>query len=151
MKIPFPIYFWYNFRTFLNMAKKIPTLLLLACMANTAKSQDIQEFFFNLYTDSLKIGTFNYINVDALLKNGRYLPLDQKTVLFESSAGSWEGNSLFLDTSFKADSVVVRASLKKDLQQTKTITIYIKKGESMYKVKTEKELLDELNRKKPRR
>lgn len=133
------------------MAKKIPFLLLLVCLAKAGKSQDIQEFFFNLYTDSLKIGTFNYINVDALLKNGRYLPLDNKAILFESSAGSWEGNSLFLDTSFKADSVVVHATLKKDPQQNKIITIYIKKGESAYKIKTEKELLDELNRKKPRK
>lgn len=133
------------------MIKKLPILALFVFSASAGKTQEIEEFFFNLYTDSLKIGTYNYINIDALLKNGRYLPLDNKTIVFESSAGSWEGNSLFLDTGFKADSVIVKATLIKDPLFQKTITIYIKKGESMYRVKTEKELLDELKRNKPRR
>lgn len=131
------------------MLKKLSLLFFGFFCQSQGKTQNIKDFFFNLYTDSLKIGTFNYINIDALLTNGSYYPLDNKTVEFVSSAGTWDGNSLFLDTSSKVDSVVITAILKKNKTQQKTITIFIKKGESAYKVKTEKELLDELNKKKP--
>ncbi len=133
------------------MIKKLLLLFFGIICLQEGKAQNVQDFFFNLYTDSLKIGTFNYINVDALLTSGSYYPLDNKTVEFVSSAGTWDGNSLFLDTSFKADSVVITATLKKNKNLQKTVTIFIKKGESAYKVKTEKELLDEMNKRKPRK
>ncbi len=131
-----------------DMIKKVPLLFFGIFSLSHVKAQNIQDFFFNLYTDSLKIGTFNYINIDALLTSGSYYPLDNKTVEFLSSAGTWDGNSLFLDSALKVDSVVITATLKKNRDLQKTITIFIKKGESAYKVKTEKELMDELNKKK---
>jgi hypothetical protein len=105
--------------------------------------QAVESYFFNLYTDSLKKGTFNYINVDALMSDGTYRPLDNKTLIFSSNTGSWDGNSLFIDTNYAHDSVVVTIALRKYEDQNKSITIYIKKGESKYRVKTEAELLEE--------
>ena len=127
--------------------KKLLTILFV-CLAFGVKAQKIEAIFFNLYTDSLKKGVHNYINVDGKLSDGKYLPLMADEVKFTSCAGKWNGNSLILDSSYKADSVVVTATLKQNPSVSKTITIYLKRNLDEGKLKTEKELLEEWKKKK---
>ncbi|MCW3115851.1 MAG: hypothetical protein JWR18_4247 [Segetibacter sp.] len=81
------------------------------------------------------------------MSNGTYLPLMADEVVFTSSFGRWEGNSLVIDTASKIDSVVITAALKKRPEVKKSVTIYVKKVEVVPVLKTEKELLDEWTKK----
>jgi hypothetical protein len=110
-------------------------------------AQKVDSIFFNLYTDSLKKGTFNYINVDARYSNGTYLPLTNKELTFTASCGTFEGTSLFLDKDFKGEKVVVKAVLKSNPSVWKEITIYIKKKEEDEKLKTLDQILNEPKKK----
>ena len=92
--------------------KNLFSILLLIIASKTADAQKLDSLYFNLYTDSLKKGTFNYINVDGRFSDGRYLPLTTKELIFTCDAGKFEGNSLYLDTSVKLEKVIVKVSLK---------------------------------------
>ncbi len=113
-----------------------------------AKAQQIKAISFNLYTDSLKKGVYNYINVDGKDSSGKYLPLTDNDLEFVSNIGRWEGNSLIIDTANKADSVVITASLKAKPLLKKTIVIYIKKKEEGAVLPSESELIDKWTKKK---
>ena len=126
--------------------KNIVTILFLCSFLN-GYSQKIESFSFNLYTDSLKKGVYNYINVDAKLTNGHYLPLTSNEIHLTSSYGKWDGNNLILDRDTKVDSVTIQATLVHNPAMKKTIVIYLKKAETEPELKTEKELLDEWKRK----
>ena len=115
------------------------------------RAQKVESIAFNLYTDSLKKGVYNYINVDGRLTNGNFLPLMSDEVAFTSSAGKWDGNSLIIDSVYKIDSVQITATLKERPEIKKSITIYIKKIETEPPLKTEKELLEEWKRKSRQR
>lgn len=108
-------------------------------------AQKIEKIFFNVYTDSLKKEVWNYINVDAQLSNGKFIPLDTTHLIFTSSFGKWQGNNLYIDQDFKKDSIVITATAKQNAALTKTITLYIKKKESSIPLKTEQQILEELN------
>jgi hypothetical protein len=108
-----------------------------------ANSQKVDSIYFHLYTDSLKKGTHNYINVDGLLSNGRYIPLDSSQIAFSCNTGTWEGNDLVIDSSFKGDSVLVTATLKGEPKISRTISIHIKKKADNGPLKTEADLLKE--------
>lgn len=127
------------------MKKLIFILLLFGLFA--AKSQKIDSIYFNLYTDSLKKGVYNYINVDGKLTTGIYQPLMSDEVTFSSSAGKWDGNSLIIDRDSNIDSVVVTATLKSRPVVKKTVTIFVKKTEFEPPLKTEEELLNEWKKK----
>ena len=99
--------------------------------------------FVNLYTDSLKKGTYNYINVDGLMSNGRYLPLDSNYVVFKSNHGKFYGNSLWLDKDFKEEKVHISIALKSDRKVAQEFDIYIKKKEDGA-LKTEQQVLEEM-------
>jgi hypothetical protein len=107
--------------------KKILLLIVLSASFCVSKAQKIDSIFFNLYTDSLKKGSWNYINIDAKLSNGKYMPLTAKDVNFSISAGKLEGNSIWIDWDFKPDSVIVEIELKKDPSVKRSITIWLKK------------------------
>ncbi len=115
--------------------------------AFAAKAQKVESIYFNLYTDSLKKGVYNYINVDGKLTNGTYQPLMSNEVTFTSSYGRWDGNSLIIDTGARQDSVVITASLKEHPEVKKHVTVYLKKILTEPPLKTEKELLDEWRKK----
>jgi hypothetical protein len=122
--------------------KKIFTIILIL-FSFGAKAQKIENIYFNLYTDSLKKGVHNYINVDGKYTNGSFMPLMSNEVVFTSSAGKWDGNSLILDKDFKTDSVVITVWLKDRPEVKKSVTMYTKKIEIEPTLKTEKELLEE--------
>ena len=122
--------------------KKLLVILILV-FSFTAKAQKIDSIYFNLYTDSLKKGVHNYINVDGKYSNGSFLPLMTNEVGFSSTAGKWDGNSLILDKAAKADSVIITVWLKQRPEVKKSVTVYTKKIEVEPPLKTEKELLEE--------
>jgi hypothetical protein len=122
--------------------KKVIIIFLVVCFAK-AEAQKIESIYFNLYTDSLKKGVHNYINVDGKYSNGSFMPLMTNEVIFSSTAGKWDGNSLILEKEAKTDSVVITAWLKDRPEVKKTVTIYTKKIEVEPALKTEKELLEE--------
>jgi len=90
------------------------------------KAQQVDSIAFHLYTDSLKKGTHNYINVDGLQRNGRWLPLSDKQVDFSSTGGHFSGNDLVLPADFTADKVTITATLKTNRQVRISTTVWIK-------------------------
>ena len=108
--------------------KSFLLISFLLAVAFITKAQKIDSICFHLYTDSLKKGTYNYINVDGKLGNDRWLPLTAKEINFTASAGRFEGNSLFIENNFSEDKVTVKAILKDNTAMFKEITIYVKKG-----------------------
>lgn len=118
----------------------LPFLLLLTCTA--VKAQRIDSIYVNLYTDSLKKGTYNYINVDGLLSNGRYLPLDSTHIIFTASAGKFTGNTLFIDKDYTAEKVTIKAVLRNQPAIFKEFVMYIKIKPDNENLKTVDELFN---------
>lgn len=114
----------------------------------SVKAQHIDSIYVNLYTDSLKKGTYNYINIDGLMSNGKYLPLDSTHIIFTASAGKFYGNSLFIDKNFEADKVNIKAVLRNNPAIFKEFTIYIKIKPDSDNLKTVDELLNGTSNKK---
>ena len=120
--------------------KKIFITFIILFSAFWVKAQKIDSIFFHLYTDSLKKGVHNYINVDGKLSNGRWMPLSEKEILFTSSHGIFEGNDLVLPADFKEKNVNVKAVLKSEPSTWKEITIWIKQIPDPDKLPTEIEI-----------
>ena len=111
-------------------------------------SQKIEGIYFNLYTDSLKKGFYNYINVDGKFSDGNWLPLDSTHIIFTANTGHFDGNDLFIDSSYTADSVKVRAALRNDPAVWKEVVIHIRKRPFTEPLKTNEEILDEMKKKR---
>lgn len=108
-----------------------------------AKAQKIDSIYVHLYTDSLKKGTYNYINIDGKLSNGRYLPLDTTEITFSASDGKFFGNSLWIDPKFAKEKVSIKAVLRSNPALFKEFDIYIKKIPNPARLKTEEEIMKE--------
>lgn len=87
-------------------------LLTFLLIVSGIKAQKVDSIYFHLYTDSLKKGQHNYINVDGKLSNGRWLPLTAKEIKFSCSSAMFEGNELIIPADFKEEKVTVKAVLK---------------------------------------
>jgi hypothetical protein len=101
-------------------------ILFTFLISTKAKSQQVDSIYFHLYTDSLKKGVHNYINVDGKLNNGRWLPLSAKEIEFTTSGGKFEGNDLILPANFKSEKVTIKAILKTNPAVWKEIDIWVK-------------------------
>jgi len=123
------------------------TIILLAS-SSLLKAQKIDSIFFHLYTDSLKKGTYNYINVDGKLNNGRWLPLTSREIQFSASAGKFEGNSLFIEKNQQEQYIRIKAVLKADTTVVKETVIYIKKKEDTEPLKTQEEIMNRRGKKR---
>lgn len=123
------------------------TVLSFVLVANAVFAQKVDDIYFHLYTDSLKKGFYNYINVDGKLSDGNWAPLDSTQVLFISDAGFFKGNDLFIDSSYTGDKVRVKAILKSNPSIHKEVVIYIRKRGFTEPLKTNEEILDEMRRK----
>ena len=125
--------------------KKLKTLLfsLLIAVATFTKAQKIDSIYVHLYTDSLKKGTYNYINIDGKLSNGRFLPLDTTDLVFTSTDGKFYGNSLYIPPDFRKNKVYIKAVLKSNPAIYKQFDIYIKKKPDPATLKTMDEILSE--------
>ncbi len=103
-------------------------LFLLFILSSFAtKAQKIDAIFVNLYTDSLKKGTHNYINIDGQLSNGKYLPLDSTKIIFSCAQAKFEGNSIIIPFDFSAEKVTIKTTLKTNPTIFKEFDVYIKK------------------------
>jgi len=109
-----------------DQVNKIILPLFILC-SFAAKAQKVESIHINLYTDSLKKGTFNYINIDGRLSNGRYIPLDSTHLIFWASAGSFSGNSLWVDRNTSLEKVDIKVTLRNNPALFKEFSIYIKK------------------------
>lgn len=116
-------------------------MTLIVGAGRTAQAQQVDSIFFHLYTDSLKKGVHNYINVDGKLSNGRWQPLTAKELNFTASAGKFDNCNLILDTAFKGEKVTVKATLKSNPQVWKEVTIYLKTVDIPERLRTVDEIL----------
>ncbi|UEG49334.1 hypothetical protein LK994_11895 [Ferruginibacter lapsinanis] len=127
------------------MKKTIFSICIL--LSAFAKAQTIDNIYVNLYTDSLKKGTYNYINIDGLLSNGRYLPLDSTHLIFSASAGKFYGNNLWLDKSFAGNKVDFKVVLKANPALYKEFSVFIKTKADNEQLKTVDEILNDVRNK----
>ena len=67
--------------------RKLLVVMGFILVSGMVSAQKVDSIYFNLYTDSLKKGFYNYINIDGKLSNGTWQPLDSTQVLFLSDAG----------------------------------------------------------------
>jgi hypothetical protein len=118
-------------------------ILIFVAISSFAKAQKIDSIYVHLYTDSLKKGTYNYINIDGKLSDGSYLPLDSTQIIFTSSDGKFYGNSLYLDPNFSKEKVTIKAVLRSNPSMYKQFNIYIKKIPNPTTLKTLDEILNE--------
>ena len=107
------------------MRRSINTLLVLFLTMH-AQGQQIDSIYFHLYTDSLKKGQHNYINVDGKLPNGKWLPLTDKEINLSCPEASFEGNELIIPANFQPIKVTIKAVLKKNTSLQIERTIWIK-------------------------
>jgi hypothetical protein len=126
--------------------KKLYTILFLFLLAGLKMAQaqavQVDSIYFHLYTDSLKKGVHNYINVDGKLNNGRWQPLMAKDLTFWCSYGRFEGNSLIIDSSYKEPKVTVKATLKANPAIWREVTIYLKTVDTVERLRTVDEILN---------
>ncbi|MEO6818243.1 MAG: hypothetical protein ABI266_04715 [Ginsengibacter sp.] len=129
--------------------KKIIFFLLFITISFWAKSQSVDSIYVHLYTDSLKKGTYNYINIDGKLANGNYLPLDSTYLIFNSSDGKFSGNSLWVPINFEKNKISISVTLRTNKAIHKNFDIYIKQNPDP-ELKTENELMRDIKNKKRR-
>jgi hypothetical protein len=122
----------------------LKTILLFTAIftASLLHAQKIDSIYFHLYTDSLKKGVHNYINVDGKLSNGNWRPLTAKEIDFSSNRGKFDGNDLVLPADFKEENVTVKAVLKTNPSTFKEIIIWIKKRADDEVLPTKDEILN---------
>jgi len=130
-----------NFATIRSAMRYVTLSGLLLIFSASVQAQKIDSIYFHLYTDSLKKGTHNYINVDGKLSDGRWKPLTAKEIDFSASAGSFEGNDLFIPPDFKEKNVTVSVRLKSNPLVKKEIVIWIKTKPDDEQLPTSEEVL----------
>lgn len=106
--------------------KKYLLLLFLFAPAMMLRAQKVDSLCFHLYTDSLKKGQYNYINVDGKLSNGRWLPMGPKEIDLFCTEANFEGNDLVIPDNFPHRKVTVQAVLKANPAIRIERTIWIK-------------------------
>ena len=125
--------------------KKNILLLCFVIMSGFLKAQKIDSLFFNLYTDSLKKGSWNYINVDAKLSNGKYMPLGAEQLHIKISNGKLQGNSIWIDWDASYPFITVEVELKKDATVKKSMTIWVKKKDEQLNAPVNDSVLQKIN------
>ena len=121
--------------------KNIVITIFLLLTIHLVSAQTLDSIFFNLYTDSLKKGTYNYINVEGHFTDGTYLPLSNKELKFTASGGKFNGNSLFIDSAFANEKVRIKAVVIRNPRLAKEIEIYIKKAPDNERLPTLEEVM----------
>ncbi|HTL07769.1 MAG TPA: hypothetical protein VL307_05910 [Chitinophagaceae bacterium] len=116
-------------------------LLLMMTGAALARAQKVDSICFHLYTDSLKKGTYNYINVDAKRSDNSWMPMTAREIIFTSTAGRFEGNSLYLDDKQPEEKITVKAVLRENPAIAKEVVIYIKKLPDNEPLKSKEEVM----------
>lgn len=128
--------------------RNLLVLLAFSGIFAGASAQKVDSIYFNLYTDSLKKGFYNYINIDAKMSDGSWRPLDSTYIKFTSNGGRFRGNDLFIDSAYTGETVKVKAVLKSNPSIYKEAIIYIRKRPFSEPLKTSEEILDEMRKTK---
>ncbi|HEX6334294.1 MAG TPA: hypothetical protein VFZ78_08700 [Flavisolibacter sp.] len=131
--------------------KKLLFLGVAVIFMQALRAQKVDSIFFHLYTDSLKKGFYNYINVDGKMSDGTWLPLDSSHIRFTATGGQFNGNDLFVDSSFTGDFITVTAVLRQNPSLRRQVTIYIKKKGFDEPLPTNEMILDDLRRRRKQR
>ena len=113
-------------------------------------AQKVDSIFFHLYTDSLKKGTYNYINVDGKTSDGKWKPLTGKEIEFTTSYGKFNGNELILPDEPTVEKLTVKAVLKSNPAIWREVTIWIKKKPDPEILPTKEEILRDKPQKNPK-
>ncbi len=121
--------------------KKYLLFVLVLASVSSLSAQKVDSIYFHLYTDSLKKGQHNYINVDGKLSNGRWMPLTSKDIIFSCAEAAFEGNELIIPFDFKQEKVTVKAVLRSNAQVVIERTIWIKKKPDDERLPTNDEVL----------
>ena len=121
--------------------KRVFLVMLFLWSGFLSNAQKIDSISFHLYTDSLKKGTHNYINVDGKTSDGKWKPLTAKDLTFTSSYGKFEGTELILPDEPTVEKLTIKAVLKSDPRLWKEITIWIKKKPDNELLPTNEEVL----------
>jgi hypothetical protein len=124
-----------------KFVKKTVLAFLLISASLFASAQKVDSIYFHLYTDSLKKGTHNYINVDGKMSDGTWKPLTGKEIQFTSSDCVFSGNELIIPPDFKGEKISVKAVLKEQPAIWKEITIWIKKKPDPERLPTSREIM----------
>jgi hypothetical protein len=106
--------------------KKIILFAVLTIAFSGLYAQKVDSIYFHLYTDSLKKGQHNYINVDGKTPEGRWLPMTAKDIDFSCTSARFEGNELVIPENFSEKKVTVKAVLKSNPAIWIERTIWIK-------------------------
>src|SRR5215204_6699277 len=123
--------------------RKLFIVLLFVIAWQASPAQKVDSIYFHLYTDSLKKGFYNYINIDGKLSDGTWAPLDTNQVKLTSNTGFFKGNDLFIDSSYNEETVKVKAVLRNNPAVWKETTIYIRKRGFDEPLKTNDEILQQ--------
>ena len=107
--------------------KQIFLYSILILSAFLSNAQKIDTISFHLYTDSLKKGTHNYINVDGKTSDSKWMPLTAKDLTFTTNYGTFEGTELVLPDNPTVEKVTIKAILKTNPKLWKEVTIWIKR------------------------
>jgi hypothetical protein len=121
--------------------KKFLLGLLIMAMAAPAFSQKVDSIYFHLYTDSLKKGQYNYINVDGKLSNGKWLPLTDRELVFTCDEAKFEGNQVIIPENFTPQKISIKASLRSDPSVFIERTVWIKQKPDPF-LPTESEVMN---------
>ena len=125
----------------INTMKQLFLFFLIIGSVIFSNAQKIDSIFFHLYTDSLKKGTHNYINVDGKTSDGKWKPLTIKEIEFTSSYGKFDGNELILPDDPAVEKLTVKAVLKSNPAIWKEVIIWIKKKPDPDILPTKEEIL----------
>ncbi len=128
--------------------KRFLLVLGYSVFISAASGQKIDSIYFHLYTDSLKKGQHNYINVDGKLSNGRWLPLTEKDISFFCPTARFEGNELIIPLDFRDEKVTVKATLKANTAMIIEKTIWIKQKPDDERLPTKEEIMNNRQPKK---
>jgi hypothetical protein len=138
-------------KKFLLMVPMVFGMMAVAALKTSAQSTSkVDSICFHLYTDSLKKGTYNYINVDGKLANGRWQPMTAKDIIFSSSSCRFSGNELIIPDDFSEEKITVKAQLKSDPSMVIERTIWIKKIPDPTSLPTQEEVIRNMKRNKGR-
>jgi hypothetical protein len=136
-----------EFSNFTWSMKKLLFILVSLFFSVMLFAQKVDSIYFHLYTDSLKKGRHNYINIDGKLSNGQWQPLSAKEVQLSSNVGAFEGNDLVLPANMKQEKVTVKAVLKSNPAIWREVTIWIKTVPEPDKLPTNEEILKQPRKK----
>src|SRR6187401_851503 len=134
-----------------RLMKRCLLFILMGFACKFSFGQIIDSIYFNLYTDSLKKGFYNYISVDGKDAQGQWHPLDSTKILFSANTGFFKGNDVFIDSSYTGDCIKVKAVLRENPSVWKETTVYIRKRPFTEPLKSSDEILNEMKEKRKKK